>query len=394
MTAYIVRRILLALFTAWVISVLAWVVIELPPGDNVKHFLDRQMQMGTAVDLQVADEVRRHFGLDKPQYVRYAIWLGRLLRGDLGLAISEPGEQYLAAVPVKSLVSNRIWTTIVLTGFTILVTWTFAIPIGIYSAIRQHSVGDYLFTFVGFAGLAVPDFLLGLVLMYVALAYFGQSVGGLFSPQYQDAPMSIAKLRDLLAHLWIPAVVLGTAGTAGLIRIMRNNLLDELAKPYVVTARAKGLSSWRVHPQVPGAGRRQPAGEHGRLPAAGAGQRQRDRLGGAGPAHAGPGLPVRDPGRGRPHGGIHRPAARHPDRRRHPDIRHPPRRRRPQDQVHGLMPLCRGGFETRPPMPLSINTPALAPDRLTVIRFAPSKAGLPAYCGLPPWGGFFMEWLK
>ena len=251
MTAYILRRILLAVFTAWVISVLAWFVIELPPGDNVQHFLDRQMQMGTAVDLRVADEVRRHFGLDKPQYVRYAIWLGRLLRGDMGLAISEPGEQYLAAVTVKSLVSNRIWTTIVLTSFTVLVTWTFAIPIGIYSAVRQHSVGDYVFTFVGFAGLAVPDFLLGLVLMYIALAYFGQSVGGLFSPEYQDAPISIAKLRDLLAHLWIPAVVLGTAGTAGLIRIMRNNLLDELAKPYVVTARAKGLTSWRLIMKYP-----------------------------------------------------------------------------------------------------------------------------------------------
>ena len=251
MTVYILRRILLAIFTAWSISVLAWFVIELPPGDNVQAFLDRQMQMGTAVDLAVADEVRRHFGLDKPQYERYLIWISRLLQGEMGLAISEPGGQYLAAVPVKSLVANRIWTTIVLTGFTVLVTWSFAIPVGIYSAVRQHTVGDYVFTFIGFAGLAVPDFLLGLILMYIGLAYFGQSVGGLFSAEYMDAPISIGKLRDLLAHLWIPAVVLGTAGTAGLIRIMRNNLLDELGKPYVVTARAKGLKSWKLTLKYP-----------------------------------------------------------------------------------------------------------------------------------------------
>jgi len=133
----------------------------------------------------------------------------------------------------------------------VLVTWSFAIPVGIYSAVRQHTVGDYVFTFIGFAGRAVPDFLLGLILMYIGLAYFGQSVGGLFSAEYMDAPISIGKLRDLLAHLWIPAVVLGTAGTAGLIRIMRNNLLDELSKPYVVTARAKGISPIRLIAKYP-----------------------------------------------------------------------------------------------------------------------------------------------
>lgn len=251
MTTYILRRILLSIFTIWAISILSWFVIEIPPGDNVQHFLDRQMQLGAAHDLKLADEVRRHFGLDKPQYQRYAIWIGRLLRGDMGLAISEPGGQYLAAVSVKSLVKNRIWTTVILTLFTILVTWSFSIPVGIYSAVRQHTIGDYAFTFAGFAGLAIPDFLLGLILMYIGLAYFGQSVGGLFSAQYQDAPLSLAKLRDLLAHLWIPAVVLGTSGTAGLIRIMRNNLLDELAKPYVITAKAKGLNSLKITLKYP-----------------------------------------------------------------------------------------------------------------------------------------------
>ena len=246
MAGYIVRRVLLAAFTAWMITILAWFVIELPPGDNITHFLDRQMQMGGAVDLRVADEVRKYFGLHRPQYQRYSIWLWRLLHGDLGVAITADPGQYLAAKPVKKVLSNRIWTTIVLTGFTIMVTWTFAIPVGIYSAVRQHSVGDYAFTFFGFVGLAVPDFLLGLVLMYLALAYLGQSVGGLFSAEYGDAPLSFGKLVDLLKHLWIPAAVLGTSGTASLIRIMRNNLLDELGKPYVVTAKAKGMSPWRL----------------------------------------------------------------------------------------------------------------------------------------------------
>ena len=148
--------------------------------------------------------------------------------------------------PVIEVVGDRIWTTIALAGFTIAFTWTFAIPIGIYSAVRQHSIGDYTFTLLGFTGLAVPDFLLGLVLLYIALAYFDQSVGGLFSTEQLTQPWSMAKIWDLIKHLWIPAAVLGTSGTASLIRIMRNNLLDELGKPYVVTARAKGMSPWRV----------------------------------------------------------------------------------------------------------------------------------------------------
>jgi len=235
------------MFTTWVITILAWVIIELPPGDRITRFLDRQKSLSTdGMDPKVVEETRRYFGLDKPQYQRYAIWIWRLAHGDLGLAITQPGHAWLGVYHVKEIIGNRIWTTIVLTGFTILVTWTFAIPIGIYSAIRQHSVGDYVFTFLGFTGLAVPDFLLGLVLMYLGLAYFGKSVGGLFSGDYQDAPMSWGKLRDLLDHLWIPAIVLGTSGTASLIRIMRNNLLDELNKPYVVTARAKGMHPVRV----------------------------------------------------------------------------------------------------------------------------------------------------
>ena len=152
----------------------------------------------------------------------------------------------LIARPVIGIVMDRLYLTIALTGFTVAVTWVLAIPIGIYSAVRHNSIGDYTFTFFGFLGLAVPDFLLGLLLMYLAFAFFDQSVGGLFSGDFRDAPWSLARVWDLLKHLWIPAIVLGTAGTASLIRVLRNNLLDELRKPYVVTARSKGLSGLRT----------------------------------------------------------------------------------------------------------------------------------------------------
>ena len=190
-------------------------------------------------------ELRLRLGLDQPKYVRYSKWVWALLQGDLGQTMVPYGGLGNQR-PVKEIIGDRLFTTIVLTGFTILVTWIFSIPIGIYSAVRQQSLGDYVFTFIGFSGLAVPDFLLGLVLMYVAFAYFDMNVGGLFSADFINAPWSIAKALDLIDHLWIPAIVLGTSGTAGLIRVMRNNLLDELSRPYVVTATAKGVVKWRL----------------------------------------------------------------------------------------------------------------------------------------------------
>ena len=245
MVGYIVRRLLLAVFTMWTVTVLAFVVIQLPEGDTVSKKLDELMQRGGPVSMEMADNLREYFGLNQPMHIRYFKWMSNMLRGDLGISY----RFYCGGAReklVKELIGDRIQMTVILTGFTILVTWTFAIPVGIYSAVRQHSVGDYFFTLIGFSGLAVPDFLLGLVLMYVAFAYFSQSVGGLISQEYQDAPWSIAKALDVLQHLWIPAVVLGTSGTASLIRIMRNNLLDELRKPYVVTARAKGMAAWKL----------------------------------------------------------------------------------------------------------------------------------------------------
>jgi peptide/nickel transport system permease protein len=244
------RRIILALFTVVMISMLAFFIIELPEGDLASKRYQRTVHvMGESESAaqELLKELRLYLGLDRPIYVRYANWVWRMVRyGDLGRAFGSQGSGLGDQEKVKDLVGERLWTTVALTGFTILVTWSFAIPIGIYSAVRQHSVGDYVFTFMGFTGLAVPDFLLGLVLMYVAFAYFDQSVGGLFSADFINQPWSFAKLRDFISHLWIPAIVLGTSGTAGLIRIMRNNLLDELAKPYVVTARAKGVHYTKI----------------------------------------------------------------------------------------------------------------------------------------------------
>ena len=243
MLEYIVRRLILAGFTIWVISVLAFVIIELPAGDQVDRFIEITMSRAEEPDPDTVQLLRAYLGLDRRQYVRYGMWMWNLMQGDLGRSFQYRRDVDMA---VKELIGNRLWMTIALTGFTIVVTWTFAIPVGIYSAVRQHSVGDYVFTFLGFSGLAVPDFLLGLVLMYVAFAYFDMSVGGLNSADYANAPWNTGRIIDLVNHLWIPAIVLGTSGTASLVRIMRNNLLDELGKPYVVTAMAKGMNPVRV----------------------------------------------------------------------------------------------------------------------------------------------------
>jgi peptide/nickel transport system permease protein len=248
MLAYIIRRLMLGMFTIWAISVLAFVIIELPEGDLATKRYDRTtFAFGEGAAPAIMESMRKYLGLDKPMYLRYSQWIWNMVRHwDLGRSFGPTGNGLGYYVSVKQIIGDKIWLTIALTGFTIMVTWTLAIPIGIYSAIRQHSVGDYVFTLLGFSGLAVPDFLLGLILMYVAFAYFDMSVGGLLSADYQNVPWSFRKVVDLINHLWIPALVLGTSGTASLIRIMRNNLLDELGKPYVVTAKAKGMQPLRA----------------------------------------------------------------------------------------------------------------------------------------------------
>jgi peptide/nickel transport system permease protein len=237
--SYIIRRFFLAIVTVLSITVLSFAIIQLPPGDFVTIYINALQASGSQVSFDQAEAMRAEYGLDKPLYVQYAKWMGMVLQGNFGMSL-------MWNKPVKEIIGDRLAMTMVVSLAAILLTWVLALPIGIYSAVKQYSIGDYIFTFIGFIGIAVPNFMLALILMYLGFKYFNMSVGGLFSPQYQEAPWSWAKLVDLLRHLILPAVILGLAGTAQLIRIMRANLLDELRKPYVVTARAKGLTETRV----------------------------------------------------------------------------------------------------------------------------------------------------
>ncbi len=248
MTAYIARRILLAAFTLLFVSFISFAVVKLPAGDYVDSLVHhRSFGKGRPLTIAEEQELREFYGLNRGTFAQYGSWIaGIAFRGDFGHSWNEN-----VKIDLNEMIQKRLPLTIGLAAATLLMTWVFAIPIGIYSAVRQHSIGDYTFTFLGFTGLAVPDFLLGLVLMYLFLAHFNQSVGGIFSGEYQFAPWSVGKVLDLLQHMIIPAIVLGTAGTAGLIRIMRNNLLDELNKPYVVTARAKGQVEWKLVAKYP-----------------------------------------------------------------------------------------------------------------------------------------------
>jgi peptide/nickel transport system permease protein len=239
MLAYIGRRVLLAVFTVWAISVLSFAIIQLPPGDYVTSYIAQMASTGSVVSEEEAESLRIQYGLGQPIYVQYAKWMGLILHGNFGMSMEWRR-------PVMEVIGERLWLTVVISVAALLLTWALALPIGIYSAVRQYSVGDYLATFIGFIGLAVPNFLLALVILYLGFVLFNANIGGLFTPELQDAPWSAAKVWDLLAHLPIPALILGLAGTAQQIRIMRANLLDELRKPYVVTARSKGLSEARV----------------------------------------------------------------------------------------------------------------------------------------------------
>lgn len=239
MIAYLLRRLVLAAITVWAITVVTFVIIQLPPGDFVDAYVAQASAMGTSISQAEAQALRQAYGLDQSIWVQYWRWLSLVSQGQFGLSF-EFGR------PVTEVIGDRLWLTILLSVGAILVTWGLALPIGIYSAVRQYSVGDYAFTLVGFIGLAVPNFLLALIVMYVGFRAFGMNVGGLFSAEYQVAPWSWAKAWDLASHLPVPVLILALAGTAQLIRIMRANLLDELRRPYVVTARARGLPERRV----------------------------------------------------------------------------------------------------------------------------------------------------
>ncbi len=245
MVGYIARRFALALLTIFVASILSFVVMELPPGDFATSYVAQLAAAGNPVSLEEQEALRQQFGLDRPLYVQYGRWIGRVLRGDYGISF-----EYNR--PVREVLGDRLMLTVVVSVAAVLFIWAVAFPIGIYSAVRQYSIADYVFTFIGFLGVAIPNFMLALIVLYVSFRYFGATqLGGLFSPEFQHASWSWARVWNLVRHLPIPAIVLGMAGTAELIRIMRANLLDELRKPYVVTARAKGLSETRVIMKYP-----------------------------------------------------------------------------------------------------------------------------------------------
>jgi peptide/nickel transport system permease protein len=238
-TRYIVQRLLLLPFLLLVYSFVIFVIIQAPPGDFLTAYVANLAASGSPVGAEQVQALRHQYGLDQPFFVQYVYWLRELVHGNFGLSL-----EYRR--PNADLITEQLGLTMALAVMSFVLTWVIAVPAGIYSATHQRSVLDHVLTVINYIGVATPNFMLALILMWIGFAYFGVSVTGLFSPEYADAPWSLAKLGDLLAHLWLPALILGIAGTARLTRIMRANLLDELNKPYVVTARAKGLREWRL----------------------------------------------------------------------------------------------------------------------------------------------------
>ncbi len=234
MLFYIIRRCLYMFPILLAVSIISFVIIQLPPGNYLATYIENLRLSGIAVEQADIEMLERQYGLDLPVYSQYLKWMWNMLHGNLGRSF-----QWDALV--TKLIAERLPLTIAISLFTLLFTYAIAIPVGIYSATHQYSIGDYTFTVAGFAGLATPNFLLALILMFVFYKYLGLSVGGLFSLEYELAPWNMAKFIDMLQHLVIPVIVIGTAGTATIIRVMRACLLDELRKQYVLTARAKGV---------------------------------------------------------------------------------------------------------------------------------------------------------
>jgi peptide/nickel transport system permease protein len=244
MLRYILWRIMVMIPTLVMISLLIFTIIELPPGDYFESYVEQLKAIGEKADMQEIEDLRARYGFDKSEPVRYFNWVSGMVTGDFGYSF-----EY--RMPVTDVVGDRVWLTILVSTVTIIVTWLLAFPIGVYSATHQYSWGDYGLTLLGLIGLAVPNFVLALVLMYFANIWFGTSIGHLMDQQYLSEPMSWAKVKSILEHIWIPVIIIGTAGTAGMVRRLRANLLDELNKQYVMTARAKGLHPFRVLVKYP-----------------------------------------------------------------------------------------------------------------------------------------------
>ncbi|HHV39717.1 MAG TPA: ABC transporter permease [Tepidimicrobium sp.] len=239
MWAFLGRRILYMIPTLVIISIIAFIIIQLPPGDFVTAHIAQMAASGDAVNVELAAALRRQYGLDQPMHVQYYKWITGIFQGNLGYSFEWNQ-------PVRTLIGERLFLTVIVSIASLLFSWIVAFPIGIYSAVRQYSVLDYVFTFIGFLGVSVPGFLIALVLMFFANKYLGLSIGGLFSPEFVNASWSLPRVLDMLQHMVLPMIIIGMSSTTGLIRTMRANLLDELSKPYVETARAKGLNPVRL----------------------------------------------------------------------------------------------------------------------------------------------------
>lgn len=244
MLSYLIRRVLIMIPTLLAISTIVFIIIQLPPGDYLTTLVAELQSQGEAASLEKINFLRQQYGLDRSPVEQYLFWIAGLLQGDLGYSFE-------FNLPVAQVIGDRLLLSFIVAFATVLFTYVVAFPIGIYSATRQYSWGDYSLTFIGFLGLATPSFLLALVLLYFANVAFGTSIGGLVDPQYIEQPMSWGKFWSVLEHLWIPVLVIGASGTAAMIRRLRANLLDELQKQYVVTARAKGLPPGRLLVKYP-----------------------------------------------------------------------------------------------------------------------------------------------
>ena len=239
MILYIVQRLALLPLLMVIYSFVIFVIIQAPPGDFLTAYVATLASSGSSISADQIAALRHQYGLDQPFVVQYFLWMENLFHGDFGLSL-----EYQR--PNADLISEQIGLTIALALFSFVLTWAISVPAGIYSATHPRSLGDHVLTVINYVGVATPNFMLALILMWLAFAYFDISITGLYSPEFVDAPWSGARVLDLLGHIWLPALVLGIAGTARLSRIMRANLLDELNKPYVVTARAKGMKEWRL----------------------------------------------------------------------------------------------------------------------------------------------------
>ncbi len=239
MLNYLLRRALYAVMAIWAVSIISFFIINLPPGDYVTSYIAQLQNTGSIILADEADNLREFYGINRPLYVQYGKWINQIAHGNLGYSFE-------FGLPVNDVIGERLILTMILALVTVVFIWIVAIPIGIFSAVQQYSIWDHTFTFFGFIGLAVPDFLLALIMMYMSFVLFDFSIGGLFSPDYVAVGWSLGRVWDLMKHMVIPVIILGTSGTATLIRITRANLLDELRKPYVATARAKGLPEWKL----------------------------------------------------------------------------------------------------------------------------------------------------